>query len=166
MDNVRVPEREVGRIERAYLFSHYDSRGGSTLVLGKNLSRALVAYAASFGYGDEALEHDVAEEDYVARYAVMVCDRPLTAADDGAELLADYRDDGAGYRWGVVQSRWRDASHRPSRWRDTSYAILWSGGTPRATGQTRLLQEELRVDRRNIGEDGWGLGLLWPADEG
>ena len=63
-------------------------------------SRALVAYAATFGFGDDdQLASDLAEEDYVARYAVVVCDRPPTAADDGAELLADYRDDGGGYRW-------------------------------------------------------------------
>lgn len=164
MGNVQLPEREVGRIGRAYLFGHYDSRGGSTLVVERNLSRALVAYAKSFGYGDEELEHDAAEEDYVARYTIIVCDRALSTADDGAELLADYRDDGGGYRWGVLQSRWHDASRRHSRWRDTSYAILWSGRTPTIVGQVGPLQEELRLDRRHVGEDAWGLGLLWLTD--
>ena len=164
--SVRVEAREVGRIERAYLFSHYDSRGGSTLVVAKNLSRALVAYAASFGYGDEVLEHDAAEEGYVGRYMVLVCDRALSPADDGAELLADYRDDGGGYRWGVVRSRWRDASRgRWSRRRDTACAILWAGKVPTVTGCAGPSRDELRIDRRDVGEDAWGLGLLWPADE-
>lgn len=166
MDNVRIPEREVGRIGRAYLFSHFDSRGGSTLVVARNLSRALVAYTASIGFGDEDLEHDAAEQDYVARYAVIVCDRALSPDDDGAELLADYRDDGGGYRFGVVQSRWRDVSRRRwSRWRDTAYAVLWSGRRPTIFGQAGPLPEELRLDRRNVGEDAWGLGLIWSADE-
>lgn len=164
MDNVQMPEREVARITRAYLFGHYDSRGGSTLVVAKNLSRALVAYALSFGYGDEELEHDAAEQDYVARYTVIVCDRAFSTADDGAELLADYRDDGTGYRFGVVQSRWRDSRGRRSRWRDTAYAVLWSGMPPAIVGQTGPLQEELRLDRRNLGEDAWGLGLIWSND--
>jgi hypothetical protein len=164
--SVQVGEREVGRIERAYLFGHYDSRGGSTLVVAKNLSRALVSYAASFGYGDEVLEHDAAEEDYVARYVVIVCDRPLSSADDGAELLADYRDDGGGYRLGVLQSRWRDASRRRwSKWKDTSCAILWADKVPTVTGRAGPFRDELRIDRRDVGEDAWGLGLLWPADE-
>ncbi len=166
MDEVRVHGREVGRIERAYVFGHYDSRGGSTLVVARNLSRALVAYAASFGYGDDVLEHDAAEEDHVARYTVVVCDRALSTADDGAELLADYRDDGGGYRFGVVQSRWRDVSRgRWSRWRDTTYAVLWSGRPPTIAGPAGPLQEEFRLDRRSIGEDAWGLGLIWSPDE-
>lgn len=164
--SVRVEERELGRIERAYLFSHYDSRGGSTLVVAKNLSRALAAYAASFGYGDEVLAHDAAEEDYVARYIVIICDRALSPADDGAELLADYRDDGTGYRWGVVRFRGRDASRgRWSRWKDTGYAVLWAGEAPTITRPAGPRCDELRIDRRDVGEDAWGLGLLWPADE-
>lgn len=166
MGDVQLPEREVARISRAYLFGHYDSRGGSTLVVARNLSPGLVAYAASFGYGDEELEHDAAEQDYVGRFTVLVCDRALSTADDGAELLADYRDDGGGYRWGVVQSRWRDASRgRRSRWRDTTYAVLWSGRPPAIVVPAGPLQEEFRLDRRNLGEDAWGLGLIWSADE-
>lgn len=166
MGDVQTPEREVTRISRAYLFGHFDSRGGSTLVVARNLSRALVAYAASFGYGDEELEHDAAEEDYVARYTVVVCDRALSVADDGAELLANYRDDDGGYRFGVVQSRWRGGSRgRWSRWRDTAYAVLWSGRLPTIVGAAGPLQEEFRLDRRDVGEDAWGLGLIWAVDE-
>lgn len=49
MNDVRVEDREVGRIERAYLFGHFDSRGGFVLVVAPTLARALVAYVMLWG---------------------------------------------------------------------------------------------------------------------
>lgn len=157
-----IPGREVERIDRAYLFSHLDSRGGSTLVVHKNLSRALATYAASFALDDEQARFDIAEEDYVARYAIIVCDRPLARdQDDGAELLEAYRDDG-GYSWGVVQARWFERSRgRWSKWEDTVFALLWEGEVPTLPASAGPPREELRVDPRDVGEDAWGLGLIW-----
>lgn len=162
MSDVRAGGREVGRVERAYLFSHFDSRGGSSLVVVPTLARALAAYAEHLGL-DEQAAADIAEEDYVGRYAVIVCDKPLSAAD-GAELLAGYRTDG-GYSWGVVQARWHDqARRRWSRWQDTAYAVLWVGDAPAVEGQDDPLREELRLDVRAPGEDAWGLILFWSSD--
>lgn len=163
MNDVRVPGREVGRIERAHLFSHYDSRGGSMLVVVPTLAHALTAYADHLGLDDGQAAADAAEEDYVGRFAVVVCDRSLSPADDGAELLDDYRDDGGGYSWGVIQARWYDVARgRWSRWEDAAYAVLWIGEAPTLAGQAGPLREELRIERRNVGEDAWGLGLFWP----
>lgn len=118
MNDVPVDAREVGRIERAYLFSHFDSRGGSAFVVVPTLARALVAYADHVGLGEQATA-DAAEEDYVGRFAVVVCDKPLSAADDGAELLAGYRE--GGYSFGVIQARWYDGARgRWTEWQDTA----------------------------------------------
>lgn len=164
MDDVSVPGREVGRIGRAYLFSHYDSRGGSSLVVVPTLARALVAYAEHLGLDDGQAVADAAEEDYVARYAIIVCDRPLSPTDDGAVLLVGYRESD-GYSWGVTEARWYDQTRgRWSRWEDTAYAVLWVGDAPTVIGQAGPLREELRLEPRDVGEDAWGLALFWPAD--
>lgn len=161
MNDVRIEGREVGRIGRAYLFSHYDSRGGSSLVVIPTLARALTSYADQRGL-DEQTAADLAEEDYVARYAVIVCDRPISLADDGTELLSEYCN-GGGYSFGVIQARWYDDARRHwSTWEDTAYAVLWTGALPTVAGQARPLPEELRIDVRDVGEDGWGLALFWP----
>ena len=157
MDDVRVLAREVGRIDRTYLFSHFDSRGGSSLVVVPTLARALAAYAEHFGIDDEQLAADIAEEDYVARYTVIVCDRPLSTVNDGAELLTSYREDDGGYSFGVVQARWHDGSRgRWSKWEDTAFAVLWTGAAPTVTGQAGPLREELRIEPRDVGEDALG----------
>lgn len=164
MDGVSIEGREVGRIGRAYLFSRCGSSGGSALVVVPTLARALAAYAEHLGIEDGQAAADAAEEDYVSRYAVVVCDKPLSAAGDGAELLAAYRDDGAGYSFGVVQARWYDgAGGRWTEWQDTAFAVLWTGDAPTVTGQAGPLQEELRLDVRDVGENAWGLTLFWPA---
>jgi hypothetical protein len=162
MDDVRIEGREVGRIGRAYLFSHHDSRGGSVLVVAPTLARALAAYAEHLGLDEQMAAH-CAEEDYITRFTVVVCDQPLSPADDGAELLAGYREDG-GYSWGVVQARWYDGARgRWTEWHNTAFALLWSGGAPAVMGQAGPLREELRLDVRDVGEDACGLILLWPA---
>lgn len=162
MNDMRVPDREVGRIQRAYLFGHYDSRGGALLVVQPSLALALTAYAKHLELDDRTAA-DVAEEDYVARYTVIVCDRALSATDDGQELLADYRDDGGGYSFGVVQARWHDdARRRWRKWEDSAYAVLWVGSAPTVAGQAGPLREELRIEARDVGEDAWGIALFWP----
>ena len=42
--------REKKRLQRAYFFGHYDSRGGAMLVLADNFVKALLKYAEGFGY--------------------------------------------------------------------------------------------------------------------
>jgi len=160
--DVRIPGREVERIDRAYLFSHHDSRGGSTLMVCKNLSRALATHAASFALADEQMRYEIAEEDYVARYTVVVCDRPLARdQDDGFELLEGYGDNGS-YSWGVVQARWFDSERdRWSEWEDTGFAVLWEGDVPAVAAGAGPLGGERRIDSRDVGEDAWGLGLIW-----
>ena len=89
MNDVRVDGREVGRIDRAYLFCGHGSHGGSSLGVVPTLARALPAYSRPSALGCVA---------------------------------------------------------------------------PTLTGHAGLLREQLRIDVGDVGEDAWGLALLWPDE--
>lgn len=179
-------ERERERVEKVYLFAHYESRGGASLVVARNHLDAVSTYLTAFdaeglrvyvseGEGEDAARAavdnlvDAAQDDFVARYELRVCDAPLPEGDD--ELLEEYRDDG-GYRFGVVERRYfrADLSARASKtthgrwskWSDSTVAVLWQGARiPTVTLAGRgLLEEELRLLRRDVGEDAYGLVLV------
>lgn len=182
--NVLV-DREVERVAKVYLFGHYDSRGGATAVIARNHVDAVNAYLAAFDpeglrayvherEGEDAARKavddlvDAAQDDFLARYELRVCDAALPDADD--ELLEEYRDSD-GYRFGVVQRRYFRADlgapasktkGRWSKWMDTDVAVLWRGARePAVRLQSRdLLEEQVRLQQREVGEDAYGLVLV------
>lgn len=178
-------DREVEGIAKLYLFGHYDSRGGATAVIARNHVDAVKAYLAAFDpdglrayvqerEGEDAARKavddlvDAAQDDFLARYELRVCDVALPDAAD--ELLEEYRDSD-GYRFGVVQRRYsRSESGAPasktkgrwSKWTDTDVAVLWQGPRqPSLSVSSRgLLDEQVRLQRRDVGEDAYGLVLV------
>lgn len=176
-------EREVERIEKFFLFAHYDSRGGATGIVARNHLETLRAYADVFDpeglrryvaeregaeAGERAYDNaiDAAADDFIHRYELRVADKPLPAKD--AELLLEY--EGAGYCFGVVQTRyWRvaydDEGHVVegkgiwSKWTDTDVAVVWKGKKPGVTVADTVLNEQARIDKRDVGEDAFGLVL-------
>lgn len=142
-------DRQVEQTRTAYVFGHYDSRGGAALVLADNHIEALKKYMAAFfscdlSQTDEDKEYvdgmiDAAQEDFIKRVQLVVCDEALP--DEEAELDATYADEG-GYLYGKVQSRYeqcdwdhdnRDAQGRAtkvhtgkfSEWTDTDVFVMW-----------------------------------------
>jgi hypothetical protein len=109
----RISERQVEEHPRCFLFGHYDSRGGATLVRAKNLLEAFEKYAESFGWvrdektgrledpgmkqymkSEEEYEawkpdalHGLMEEDFMFSCNVIVCDEPF---GDKSELDFGY----------------------------------------------------------------------------
>src|SRR5262245_44032287 len=59
-------------IPRAFVFGHYDSRGGSSLIEAVNLGEAAKVYNSQFGMDTEELGLDPAGDDYIGRYGVAV----------------------------------------------------------------------------------------------
>lgn len=127
----KLCERQVEEHPRCFLFGHYDSRGGASLVKARNLIEAFEKYAESFGWAkdpktgqleDEGMRqymksegeyeawkpdalHWLMEEDFMFSCNVIVCDEPF--ADDNVELDRAYCDDRKdGYSYGVLQYRW------------------------------------------------------------
>jgi hypothetical protein len=134
---VKISDRQVEEHPRCFLFGHYDSRGGATLVRAKNLLEAFAKYAESFGWTvdektgrleDEGMRqymkseaeyeawkpdalHGLMEEDFMFSCNVVVCDEPFgekEELDHGYTGDADSSDYGyEGYRYGVLQYRWK-----------------------------------------------------------
>ena len=134
-------ERVVQRIPRAYVFGHYDSRGGSTLIPAKTFHQALCKYAETFGRdenGDdpgqkdffrtcEGMEGQALEDRYQQWKAdsfqeledeklftceVFVCDEPFP--QEPAELDDGYCcERGDGWNYGILQSRYTSPASPP-----------------------------------------------------
>ena len=163
-------DRQQGPAEKAYVFGHYDSRGGAALVIASNHIEAIKKYCKAFfciDTDDEpdkelASDHiDMAQEDFLFRADVVCCDAPLPA--DGIELDADY--DGE-FRYGMIQSRYDQSRYDPttkfSEWADQNILVLWKGETPpQMTGlRQSILKEEFRLERLELGEDACGLVVV------
>lgn len=170
-------DRQAEWFEKAYVFGHYDSRGGATLVLAKNHVEALQKYGAAFCVDDDAEYRDNAidglQDDFIKRVELIVCDEPLPAEE--AELDEEYE---GAYRYGKVQSRYekveydyegpQDADGRfkriPtgkfSKWVDEPILVMWKGRIPPKLQLPKsLLEHEYRIVRERLGEDACGLVL-------
>ncbi len=127
---LKLTDRQVEERGRCFLFGHYDSRGGATLVEARNLLEAFQRYASEgfcwtvdekgqlqdpgmrqYMKDDAEYEawrpdalHSLMEEDFMFSCNVIVCDEPF--GDGETELDHGYSEDGGGYRYGVVQYRW------------------------------------------------------------
>lgn len=129
----KVHERQTYEIPRAFLFGHYDSRGGATLVAARHLIEAFEKYATTaFGWtksdngelddlgmkehfkthgGDyeawkpDAL-HELLEGDYM-----FSCHAIFLDAEPGDEQELDESFDDDGYKYGLLQYRWLHKSY-------------------------------------------------------
>lgn len=176
MSNATRFQRETQRHDNAHIFGHFDSRGGSTLVLGhKSTPDAIVAYEKALGWDHE---DGVGHNDLMdgeGRVTLVVCDRPLP---DRGELLGDYVDD--GYLAGRLQSRRR----KQDDWRDEPVVVLWADtrtddereedyekdetgdpqkGAPEIVPPAGPMAYRLR--RVRLGDDAFGLFLVPPSSQ-
>jgi len=182
-------ERAVQFVPRAYVFGHYDSRGGAALVVADTIAKAIVKYARVFGWDenledlgqkeylrDQGLQGQALEDEYNAwkktalqdiedehifTCQVVVCDGSLPAEE--AELDADYAE--TGYSYGTIQSRCQDYKGKTMDWQDAGsnkILVLWKGEPPKPLGQNQYLpQYEERLEKMDsLGEDAFGLILM------
>jgi hypothetical protein len=163
---VKITSGRVKETVKAYLFGHYDSRGGAFMVLAKNPAEALKKVSVGFGggqLGDEAAEDgllDAMLDDFIGRRTVVVCDDALPPED--AELDEDYADPGAGFKYGVVQQSYQKPDGSWSKWGDTETMVLWKGRVvPKLDAEAvTTLPLKHRVKRERLGEDACGLCLV------
>lgn len=155
--------REKQKIRRAFLFGHYDSRGGATLLLASWIGEAVQKYAKAFGMFDadppkdaeeerERLEtmQSLFEEDFETVVEVTVCDGTL--GDQERDLDQDYGED--GFRYGRVQRR--PKASKSGKWENTQSLVMWKGPKP-----SLVVKEDgyfaYRLEREKLGEDAFGL---------
>jgi len=139
----KLTDRQVEEHPRCFLFGHYDSRGGATLIPAKHLFEAFARYATSFGFekdskgelqdegmkqhfGDKAQYeawlpdaiHALLEEDFMFSCTVLICDEKIS----GECCDLDEGFDDHGYKYGLVQYRWQhkhyEGSEELSEWCD------------------------------------------------
>jgi hypothetical protein len=159
MTNNSLKARTVTTLEKAYLFGHYDSRGGSMLILARHHIDALRVYGEVFcveEFKDEPKVYntqiDNLQEDFIARYRVIFCDAPCPT--EPAELLEDYTEDGKGWKFGVVRNKFR------GEWSESGTAVFWRGEKPDAPESQWNFHEESDIEEQEIGEDAFGCHLL------
>lgn len=159
--------RQKQVVRRAFLFGHYDSRGGASLVVADEIGEAVRKYAAAFGMVGELAEdaseedrreqaetlHQMFAEDYMAWVEVYVCDGELPDGD--AELDDDYAE--GGFRYGRIEEKYKDSS--AGKWQKTNKLVLWKGPKPKlAVEDDRFMR--FRLEREELGEDAFGLCLF------
>jgi hypothetical protein len=140
-------DREVQRFN-GYVFGHYDSRGGATLIRAERLLEAAEAYATDFVGGESVSDderrmflNNALEEDFMFRATVIVCDAPLGGA---ADLDGDY--DESGYQYGEVTALAGD---------HCKALVLWRGAPPRVIFLNDGTEDS--ITPIELGEDAWGL---------
>lgn len=112
---------------RAYMFGHYDSRGGGFLLKGAKTSvEALALYNLTQGWDlyDEAAMEDFQNSE--GKVELVVCDRPLP--DDG-DILDGYQygghSDERGYLCARLERRYVGDSRHQYNWEPTGTVVLW-----------------------------------------
>ena len=202
----KIAERQVEEHPRCFLFGHYDSRGSACLVRAKNLIEAFEKYAVeafSWEMVDGKLEepgmreylkdeyeawrpdaiHGLLEEDFMFSCNVIVCDEPF-GEESGRELDRGY--DESGYRYGVLQYRWkhhayfakqegatdedRAKAEEFSKWSSLSKGckktlVFWKGKKRpeidvASLGMGYLEGLEVRIVKKGYGEDAGGVGWI------
>lgn len=183
----KIHEREAGRT-RAFLFGHYDSRGGAMLVEARNLLEAFPRYAEPFGWetvdgrlespqmkeyiekdgGDyeewrsEAI-HGLMQEDFMYGCTAIFLDE---MPDGEQDLDKGYAEDG-GYSYGRLEYRW-NTGKKLTKWEDAGLGekktlVFWKGKKPvvdpKALGMDYLTDLEVRIARESLGEDAFG--VVW-----
>ena len=171
---------EVQYIHQAFLYSHFDSRGGSTIIVAPHILKAHEVYNQAFGGDQTSL--NIITDDYRGAYSLVVLGEKLTLdTDDSTELLAEY--DGR-YQIGVLQSRWQsEGEWQP--WEDAPTLIL----SPISQSQLSqnldgrddsevvvmdielpnihdILQSQWRVIEIKLGEDAFGCALVHAPIDG
>lgn len=177
----KISERQVEEHPRCFLFGHYDSRGGASLVRAKNLLEAFEKYAESFGWAvkdgrleDEGMRqhmkseeeyeawkpdalHGLMEEDFMFSCNVIVCDEPF--ADDNVELDRSYCDDRKdGYSYGVLQYRWLH-KHWSEDASEKAELSKWSSAA-RGCGKTLVFWKGRGKDRPQVDPKALGMDYL------
>lgn len=160
--------RIVAGIEHAYLFEHFDSRGGSTVVLAPSLHRAMEVYVEPFqlsndGPTDE--DFQITEHDYAGELRMVVCDQDFEQTDLDTELLSSYG--------GKYKAAWLRVRIGKSRWQtpmEGRTLVLWTGKRPNAdeigfhamTGPYTYKDEPIKFKyvKEELGEDAFGLILM------
>jgi hypothetical protein len=145
-------ERVVEWHERAYLFGHYDSRGGASLVLARNLNEATAKYGVAMGF-DEDDEFDIAGDDYIKRVSLVVLDVSLPA--NGSELLADYTGTpDRSYDLRVVEHKFG------RRWSESDTLVLFRADREPPKVLPYDYADGTRLVPKPVGEDAFGLLLV------
>lgn len=170
--------QEVQYITDAHLFSHFDSRGGSTLLIGHhNTADAIRAYENAVGADPEWNMGYQDLKEGLGKVSIIVCGTPLP---EEGELLNDYLGDG-GYVAGILQSRYRYGNNTWSKWADSDVLVLFAPEEPDPEEEemfnedgTKLempafmtkphddhgMNTEYRVLTAELGEDAFGLCLI------
>ncbi len=139
-DRLKLSDREVQFFPRCFLFGHYDSRGGATLIPAKHLIEAFEIYSTTMGWSkvDGQLE-DLGMKEHFAQitkpqegmyndyetwkpdsiHSLMEEDFMFSCSvvicdekinEEEAELDAKYSEE-SGYKYGLVQYRWLSNHH-------------------------------------------------------
>ena len=151
----------TGRFTRCFLFGHYDSRGGATLIRAQGITEALDAYARRFGGGGPDKTHRLFAEDFLGVVeAVFFGAEAPRENESEIDLDAAY---GGDFHVGRVrirsslQSRWHDAPGQESR----SVLVFWKGRKPDAkeacpdVGGPAII--ETQIVKESLGEDAFGV---------
>lgn len=160
-------DRIVQTIEKAFLFGHYDSRGGAMLVIASNFIKALEAYAETFGCGfkeagdEEAYDNLInnCHQDFLRSGSVIVCDE-LFQDGSGVELNSEYTDD--GYSYGSIKEiTTHKFSTKPTKSSTETILIFWKKKKPildRVEDNHGI--SEYTIKREKLGEDAFGLYMI------
>ena len=155
---IPVLEREVGYHHKVWLFGHYDSRGGASMLIGGTAGQALAKYADSFAYEEGEDMTDVALEDLnqiVGRpLPLIILDRELEM--ESQELMKSF---GGHYKtaWLDISTYWWQRYNDPPVWSKVCGAkrqalILYTKGLPKNYMVAETMPETFTVNgetRRN-----------------
>lgn len=143
----------------AYLFGHYDSRGGSFLVEADDLLDGLDRYVEeTYGYDMEIpAKSALLEEDFMFRCKVHFVGTPTP---ESGELDSSY---GGEWEYGVLQHKWPTMK----KWMgdgegERRTLVFWTGKKPVQKELASLLPSGAigRLVRKDYGEDACGLILI------
>lgn len=138
-------DREVERHERCFLFGHYDSRGGASLIPAKDLFTAFKIYSSSFGFtpdekgelqdegmrahfakGGTVLDQKQTYEEWLpnATHSLLEEDYMFScnvvvcdkSFGEGPDDLDSRYSGKDGYRYGVLQYRFMDHEGKMTVW--------------------------------------------------
>lgn len=160
-------DRIVQTIEKAFLFGHYDSRGGATLVIASNYIKALEAYMTAFGCGlkeadnKEAYDNlvDCCHKDFIRSGSVIVCDEPFFEGSD-VELDSEYTDDGYSYG-SIKETRTHKTFEGTTKSATETILIFWKKKKPVLDrDEDNHSVSEYTIKREKLGEDAFGLHMI------
>lgn len=160
--------RQKQVVRRAFLFGHYDSRGGASLVVADEIGEAARKYACVHGLVDgpgvpveperkreEAdMIHRLFADDYISWVEVFVCDASFPESD--LDLDEEFCGPESGFRYGRIESKLKSST---GKWEKTHRMVFWKGPKPKLVVEDDGFVK-YRIEREELGEDAFGLVLF------